>query len=240
MLIIDAGHGGKDPGAIGNGLKEKDLVLEISLYQFKRFKELGILATMTRDSDAGLENEARANRVKSSKAKYCISNHINAGGGTGVETIHSIHDSSILATKIAREIRDTGIPFRKVFSRPGTKNPKLDWYYMHRLTRPVETVIIEYSFIDRKDDIERMNTKQKLEILAESVVKAFCNFINHPYKQPKKEVVTMSNIEKKNEASEWAKEAQEWVIKEGISDGTNPKGLVTREQLWTMLHRIGK
>lgn len=40
--------------------------------------------------------------------------------------------------------------------------------------------------------------------------------------------------------SDWAREAQKWVIDKGISDGTNPKGTVTREELWTMLYRINK
>lgn len=42
------------------------------------------------------------------------------------------------------------------------------------------------------------------------------------------------------ELSEWAKEAYEWVIEKGISDGRDPKEPVTREQLWTMLHRYHK
>ncbi|WP_432663873.1 M15 family metallopeptidase [Wukongibacter baidiensis] len=44
-------------------------------------------------------------------------------------------------------------------------------------------------------------------------------------------------VDPNSEISEWAKEAQNWVMNEGISDGTNPKGLVTREQFWTMLYR---
>ena len=39
------------------------------------------------------------------------------------------------------------------------------------------------------------------------------------------------------ELSEWAKEAYEWAVKENISDGSDPKGSVTREQFWTMLYR---
>ena len=44
----------------------------------------------------------------------------------------------------------------------------------------------------------------------------------------------------KNTPSSWAKEAWEWAIKEGITDGTNPKGAVTREQVVTMLYRYHK
>ena len=44
----------------------------------------------------------------------------------------------------------------------------------------------------------------------------------------------------KNQPSAWAKEAWEWAIKEGITDGTNPQGAITREQVVTMLHRYHK
>jgi len=44
----------------------------------------------------------------------------------------------------------------------------------------------------------------------------------------------------KNTPSSWAKEAWEWAIKEGITDGTNPQGAITREQVVTMLHRYHK
>ena len=44
----------------------------------------------------------------------------------------------------------------------------------------------------------------------------------------------------KDKPSSWAKEAWEWAKKEGITDGTNPQGNVTREQVVTMLHRYHK
>lgn len=40
--------------------------------------------------------------------------------------------------------------------------------------------------------------------------------------------------------SDWAKDSQAWVIEQGISDGTRPKDQVTREEVWTMLHRMSK
>ncbi len=42
------------------------------------------------------------------------------------------------------------------------------------------------------------------------------------------------------EVSPWAKEAQDWVVAKGISDGTRPKDQVTRQEVWTMLHRMDK
>lgn len=50
----------------------------------------------------------------------------------------------------------------------------------------------------------------------------------------------VDKVTDKNTPSFWAKEAWEWAIKEGITDGTNPKGTITREQVVTMLHRYHK
>lgn len=49
-----------------------------------------------------------------------------------------------------------------------------------------------------------------------------------------------ATVAEKNVPSSWAKEAWEWAKKEGITDGTNPQGNVTREQVVTMLHRYHK
>src|SRR5690606_35085076 len=105
LLIIDPGHGGKDGGGGTNALwKEKDLVLKISLYQYKRFKELGVKVGLTRNSDVYLSPEQRTGIVKKSGAKYCLSNHINAGGGDGAEFIHSIYADGKLENRMKDEV----------------------------------------------------------------------------------------------------------------------------------------
>lgn len=85
-VVVDAGHGGSDPGAISGNLKEKDLTLKAAQYMYKRLQELGIPTVITRDYD---ENLSRADRLKranqafgGSKDAILISNHINAGGHT--------------------------------------------------------------------------------------------------------------------------------------------------------------
>ena len=83
-IVIDAGHGGEDPGASGNGITEKDLTLDISNYMFDRFKSLGIPVKMTRTTDETLSPTERVNRVLdafgNSSDVIVLSNHINAGG----------------------------------------------------------------------------------------------------------------------------------------------------------------
>ncbi|WPS86448.1 glucosaminidase domain-containing protein [Brevibacillus halotolerans] len=195
ILIIDPGHGGTDSGAVGNGMREKDLTLQISLYQFNRFKELGLPVAITRTTDITLMPQQRTGAVKQSGAKYCISNHINAGGGEGVEAIHSIHSSDKLASMLAQSVVGCGQKFRKVFTRVGAD--KRDYYFMHRETGAVDTTIMEYGFIDNKGDAARLETNW--ETYAEAVVKAFCEYVGHTYK-PKGEAATMSDLDKSLEA----------------------------------------
>ena len=66
-VIIDAGHGGIDSGAVGNNLLEKDLNLEATLYLYDRLKELGIPTKLVRDSDEYLPKEERVRRIKNLK-----------------------------------------------------------------------------------------------------------------------------------------------------------------------------
>lgn len=83
-VIVDAGHGGNDPGAIGNNLQEKDLNLRAAQYMYKRLQELDIPSVIIRDSDETLSKNDRIKRVidayDNSPNTILISNHINAGG----------------------------------------------------------------------------------------------------------------------------------------------------------------
>ncbi len=84
MVVVDAGHGGVDSGAVGNGIVEKDLNLLISNYMYNRFQELKIPVVATRTTDEELSPAARVSRIMdaygNNKDVIVISNHINAGG----------------------------------------------------------------------------------------------------------------------------------------------------------------
>jgi N-acetylmuramoyl-L-alanine amidase len=85
--LKDAGHGGSDNGASGNGIIEKEYTLKISKYIADRLKDLGVNVKMTRDTDETISPTERVNRVKNAFGDtsdvVVISNHINAGGGEG-------------------------------------------------------------------------------------------------------------------------------------------------------------
>ena len=84
MVIVDAGHGGSDPGASSGDIVEKDYTLKIANYMYNRFKELGIPTVITRTGDTTLNPTDRINVIKpniTSSDDIVISNHLNAGGG---------------------------------------------------------------------------------------------------------------------------------------------------------------
>ncbi|WP_394175448.1 N-acetylmuramoyl-L-alanine amidase [Guptibacillus hwajinpoensis] len=170
MIIIDAGHGGADPGANGHGVTEKDWTLEVSLHQYHFLRKLGIQCKVTRDRDVQLPPERRAALVKQSGAKVCISNHYNAGGGSGAEVIQSIYSKSKLAKQAADALMEAGMPVRRVFSRKGEAG---DYYYMHRLTGSVETIIVEYGFLDSAVDMKKLSIRSfRLQLAEEAALAA--------------------------------------------------------------------
>lgn len=83
-IVIDAGHGGNDPGASGNGIVEKNLTLDIALLMYQRFQDLGIPVTLVRNTDETVDPTERVNRILNAYGNnsnvIVLSNHINAGG----------------------------------------------------------------------------------------------------------------------------------------------------------------
>ena len=79
-IVIDAGHGGKDPGAIGRRLhiKERDLTLSIAKKLKRILEDNGIRIMMTRDSDVSVPLPERVRIANSSGADLFVSIHINA------------------------------------------------------------------------------------------------------------------------------------------------------------------
>lgn len=190
LLIIDAGHGGKDPGGGScEYFTEAAMNLQISLYQFHRCQELGIPTVLTRKDDTYLGYKTRSNLVKDSGARYCISNHINNASNpnaSGAETIHSIYSDGKMANAILNEIVKQGMDKRRVFTRASNHDPTKDYYYMHRLTGSVETVIVEYGFASNDSDKKRIHAFWK--VYAEAALRGFMFFagLGLKYEPPEK------------------------------------------------------
>lgn len=78
LVVVDAGHGGKDPGAAGSGYREKDLALQIARRLAKNVKALGLDAKLTREDDRYLLLKARTELANKWDADAFVSIHLNA------------------------------------------------------------------------------------------------------------------------------------------------------------------
>jgi len=89
-IVLDPGHGGKDPGAIGpNGLREKDVVLALASRIKPRLEALGYEVLMTRDRDVFVELADRARFANENKADLFVSIHTNASKNRNVRGIET-------------------------------------------------------------------------------------------------------------------------------------------------------
>lgn len=106
-IMIDAGHGGKDPGAMGNGITEKQITLNLARLVGERLKAKGFTVLYTRGKDTYVALDQRAVIANNKKADLFISLHVNASkdkSTNGLETYFmDMARSNSAATVAARE-----------------------------------------------------------------------------------------------------------------------------------------
>ena len=105
LIVIDAGHGGHDTGAIGGGKREKDLVLQIAKRLEKRLKKRGHPVYMTRKSDRFLKLPQRTKIADKKKAVVFISIHANSVPKSKRNKVHGIETFFLQNTRDAKSQR---------------------------------------------------------------------------------------------------------------------------------------
>jgi len=105
LIVIDAGHGGHDTGAIGGGKREKDLVLMIAKKVEKELKKRGHPVYMTRKKDRFLKLRERTKFADKKNAKLFISIHANAVPKKKRNKIHGVETFFLQNTRDARSQR---------------------------------------------------------------------------------------------------------------------------------------
>jgi len=113
-IILDAGHGGKDPGAIGpSGVQEKDIVLDITKKLRKILEHKGYKVVMTRDKDEFITLKDRTVIASSVKADLFVSVHANAHDKksvNGVE-VYSLRDLDVFEKNEAQRQENHDVLF---------------------------------------------------------------------------------------------------------------------------------
>ncbi|MCM3045222.1 MULTISPECIES: N-acetylmuramoyl-L-alanine amidase [Bacillus] len=165
-IMLDPGHGGHDPGAVANNLKEKELVLKIA----KKTKAIlekvyGASVKLTRSTDVYIDLSQRARLANNWGADYFASIHINAGGGTGFETFRFDKLSAASSTgKQQKIVHDT--IFKKIKEKAGDRGTKSKNLAVLRETK-MPAILTENLFIDREKDAALLKQDAFLNLLAE-------------------------------------------------------------------------
>lgn len=171
-VYIDAGHGGSDPGAVGNGLKEKDLTLKLAKKVEALLKNYQDVQTkMSRTGDTYPSLSDRTNEANEWVADFFYSIHINAGGGAGYEDFVFTGSSKSIAYQniIHAEII-------KMIGKMKNRGKKQANFQVLRNTN-MPALLTECGFIDNPSDVTLLKQETFLDGLAQGhvngLVKAF-------------------------------------------------------------------
>lgn len=162
-IVLDAGHGGRDAGAVGNGLQEKNLTLKIvqrvKEILEKSYKDVQVL--LTRNSDVFIELSQRASYANNAKANLFVSVHINSASASaqGFETFIYSETSSATTKSYQKKIHDAIMKRAPYFTNRGTKSAN---YQVLRSTK-MPAILTESGFISNSNDSAVLKDSKKLE-----------------------------------------------------------------------------
>ena len=174
-VVIDAGHGGTDCGAIRNGINEKDITLDVSKRVESMLKKQGYHVTMTRTNDIFVSLEDRVNISESVAPDIFVSIHVNSSTKpeiTGVET-HYYHQESM---SLAQTVHASIASFIKSNNRGLFKSK---FYVINHTTSPA--ILIEIGFISNDNERAQLVSDKRKEDTAKAIVEG----INNYFKQSK-------------------------------------------------------
>lgn len=187
-VVIDAGHGGNDPGKVGvTGCYEKDINLKITK-KLKTFLEMeGIDVILTRDDDLGLYSETdsskksadmrnRVQLIEESNAALAVSVHQNSYSGESIKGAQTFYyTGSTESQELARLIQD-----RLVYTLDKENHRKEkanDSYYLLKNTScPI--VIVECGFLSNNEECRLLETDYYQEKVAWAIYMGVMQYLN--------------------------------------------------------------
>ena len=176
-VVIDPGHGGPDPGAIGiGGIRESDVVLEVSKIVKKLLSEKGVKVRLTRKNEVDLDLSPRVSFANNTDADIFVSIHANASRGkrrdiNGLETFYYRGwRGRLLAKKIQKQILivSPGSPDR------GVKQGR--FYVIKNTSMPA--VLVEIGFLTGRLDSRRLEKTTHRRRLAFAIAKGILEYLS--------------------------------------------------------------
>lgn len=187
-VVIDAGHGGADPGKVGiNGALEKDINLEIARKLKVFLEQADIEVVLTRDSDMGLYDENASNKkvqdmkrrveiIETSEPVMTVSIHQNSYHEEyvhGAQTFYyaNSEQSKLLAEKIQMLLLEE-------IDGENTRVAKSNdsYYLLKKTSTPI--VIVECGFLSNSEEAEKLSSDYYQEKLAWAIHLAILQYIN--------------------------------------------------------------
>ncbi|MGM7634708.1 N-acetylmuramoyl-L-alanine amidase [Bacillus sp. Hm123] len=159
VVILDPGHGGKHPGAMAYGVREKDVVLAVGLKANEIFKKSPLQVKMTRSTDKYISLANRVKYAQQVNGDIFVSIHANSHSkesANGTETYYyasrknsRTDDSKLLATKIQKRLLEAwNLKDRKVKTA--------DFYVIRKTTMP--STLLELGFISNKSENQKLKS----------------------------------------------------------------------------------
>ena len=179
LVCVDAGHGGTDSGAVGNGIKEKDITLKVVKRVWELLKKWGFRVIYTRIADNYVNLEERCRIANNNNADLFVSVHINSSDNVqanGTETL--CYSKNRLAELIQKnlmlklKLKDRGVKKRKDLAvLNGTK---------------MTAVLCELRFLSNKKEAEFIKKDSFLGLSAEAIVMGICDYFGIAFKSQNK------------------------------------------------------
>ena len=177
FVLIDPGHGGLDPGAIGiGGLRESDVVLEVSKIVKKFLSEKGVKVRLTRNKELDLDLPPRVSFANKTDADIFVSIHANASRGkrrdiNGLETFfYRGWKGRLLAKRIQKQIL-------KVSPGSPDRGVKQGRFYVIKNTK-MPAVLVEIGFLTGRLDARRLEKPVHRKRIAFAIAKGIIEYLN--------------------------------------------------------------
>lgn len=175
LIVIDAGHGGDDPGSINGNVLEKDLNLQLALKLEDALKEEGYQIVMTRRDDSELGLYERAELANTAKADLFISLHQNSFADSsvhGIEVFYNESQKSEASKQLAQFIQT------HLVTETGAKDRGIRSYDGLVVTRETEmpSCLIETAYISNDHELSLITTDDYQEQIIKGIIKGVNQF----------------------------------------------------------------
>ena len=188
LILVDAGHGGSDPGMIGvGGLEEKGINLSISLLLRDTLEKSGYSVIMTREEDKGLYDSSAANKkaqdmqrriamIREHMPVLSVSIHQNSYHDAGVHGPQVFYyEGSVEGKKLAEAVQNSLNQNLEV-DRPREVKGNTSYYLLKRSSGPL--VIVECGFLTNPEEAQKLQTKEYQQKVAGAVTEGIRTYLN--------------------------------------------------------------